>query len=280
MTEFIPELRHADPARDAIARDHGRPRPVPPGIGGAQPAPRGTYPLLRERPQQPDSVNHSVQSGSTVIEAAVTADRQLTLDVGNPSVDAIVGADLRTAVMETLVGAGFLARFWQKGAAFVRAAPTLAAGCVLIDLRQPDGTGRETHDEIRRAGLFWPVVAIVAHGDVHAAVIALKGGIEGVVEAPVDGAELNRTIADAMMASPTLNSADDMRRAAHCLSKLTRREKDVLRGLVAGLPNKTIAYDLGISPRTVEVYRANIMQKCSARSLSDVLRVAFSSRFA
>ncbi|MFN4308938.1 response regulator transcription factor, partial [Sulfurihydrogenibium azorense] len=92
-------------------------------------------------------------------------------------------------------------------------------------------------------------------------VALLKSGAQTVIEAPVDDVSLNAAIREAARRLAELDDSEEVRHAYRCLSLLTRRETEVLRGLVAGLPNKTIAYDLGISPRTVEVYRANIMHK-------------------
>lgn len=204
---------------------------------------------------------------------------QLAIDRGQPSVDVIVGGDLRSSVMAILIDAGFLARFWHQAAAFVRAAPRMAPGCILIDARKPDRMGMSVQESIRGAGFNWPVVGIVSEGDVQTTVAVLKSGAQTVVEAPVDGESLNNAIREAARRLAEIDDSEEVRHAYRCLSLLTRRETEVLRGLVAGLPNKTIAYDLGISPRTVEVYRANIMHKFEARSLSEILRYAFAAKF-
>lgn len=204
---------------------------------------------------------------------------QLAIDRGQPSVDVIVGGDLRSSVMAILIDAGFLARFWHQAAAFVRAAPRMAPGCILIDARKPDRMGMSVQESIRGAGFNWPVVGIVSEGDVQTTVAVLKSGAQTVVEAPVDGQSLNNAIREAARRLTEIDDSEEVRHAYRCLSLLTRRETEVLRGLVAGLPNKTIAYDLGISPRTVEVYRANIMHKFEARSLSEILRYAFAAKF-
>ncbi len=213
------------------------------------------------------------------IDEGDTNAAQLAIERGQPSVDVIVGADLRGAVMAILIDAGFLARFWHQSAAFLRAAPKLAPGCVLIDVRKPERPGLAVQDALRRAALDWPVVAIASEGDVPTSIAVLKSGAEMVVESPVDGAMLRDAIRGGARRLAELDMSDEVHQAYRCLSLLTRRETEVLRGLVAGLPNKTIAYDLGISPRTVEVYRANIMHKFEARSLSDVLRSAFAAKF-
>lgn len=241
------------------------PRPRMRGVTARTPANDGHEPAIKILPPG---------------DAIGASDAQFTIDAGQPNVDVIVGADMRNMVMTILVEAGFLARFWQQGVAFVRAAPKLAPGCVLIDVRKPERVGMDVQAAIQAAGLAWPIIAIISQGDVLTTVAVLKAGAETVIEAPVDGEALRSAIRDAARLLSETDANDEVRHAYRCLSLLTRRETEVLRGLVAGLPNKTIAYDLGISPRTVEVYRANIMHKFEARSLSDVLRSAFAAKFA
>jgi two-component system, LuxR family, response regulator FixJ len=234
-----------------------------------------------ELPAQPPAANDAPEAAIEILSGGSMPgiESQLAIDGGQPSVDVIVGGDLRNSVMAILIDAGFLARFWHQAAAFVRAAPKLSPGCVLVDVRKPDRMGMSMQDSIRRAGLNWPVVGIVSEGDVPTTVEVLKSGAHTVIEAPVDSVSLNRAIREAARRLTEIDDSEEVRHAYRCLSLLTRRETEVLRGLVAGLPNKTIAYDLGISPRTVEVYRANIMHKFEARSLSDVLRYAFAAKF-
>jgi len=237
------------------------------------PRPAAAPPLL------PVANDHSEPAVTILPTEPEVHTHQLALDAGQANVDVIVGADLRAPVMAILIEAGFLARFWQQGDAFVRAASKLAAGCVLIDARKPERSGLMVQQAIRAAGLNWPLVAIMSAGDVPTTVEVLKAGAETVVEAPVDREQLEYAIRTAAHRLIEVDASEEVRHAYRCLSLLTRRETEVLRGLVAGLPNKTIAYDLGISPRTVEVYRANIMHKFEARSLSDVLRSAFAAKF-
>lgn len=231
---------------------------------------------------RPGPANEGHESAIEILppgSALGASDAQLAIDAGQPNVDVIVGADMRSMVMTILVEAGFLARFWQQGTAFVRAAPKLAPGCVLIDVRGPDRFGMDVQAAIQAAGLAWPIIAVTSQGDVPTAVAVLKAGAETVIEAPVNADALQSAIQEASRRLDETNPNEEVSHAYRCLSLLTRRETEVLRGLVAGLPNKTIAYDLGISPRTVEVYRANIMHKFEARSLSDVLRYAFAAKF-
>jgi two-component system response regulator FixJ len=149
-------------------------------------------------------------------------------------------------------------------------------GCILLDVRMPEMDGIEVQAELAKRGVKLPVIVLTGHGDVGTAVAAMKGGAIDFLEKPFEKDALVEALergferleeGDAALAS----RAEAERRIA----LLSPREQDVLRGLARGYPNKTIAYDLGISPRTVEVHRANAMAKLEARSLSEALRLAF-----
>lgn len=149
-------------------------------------------------------------------------------------------------------------------------------GCILLDVRMPEMDGIEVQAELAKRGVKLPVIVLTGHGDVGTAVAAMKGGAIDFLEKPFEKDTLVEALergferleeGDAALAS----RAEAERRIA----LLSPREQDVLRGLARGYPNKTIAYDLGISPRTVEVHRANAMAKLEARSLSEALRLAF-----
>jgi two-component system response regulator FixJ len=136
--------------------------------------------------------------------------------------------------------------------------------------------GLEVQRELRARGITLPVVIMTGHGDVDMAVAAMKAGASDFIEKPFEKVALLACIE----AAKTLSLAERgaMARAEEArarLNILTDRERDVLDGLVQGLPNKSIAYDLGISPRTVEIHRANLMQKLEAKSLAEALRIAF-----
>lgn len=149
-------------------------------------------------------------------------------------------------------------------------------GCILLDVRMPEMDGIEVQAELAKRGVKLPVIVLTGHGDVGTAVAAMKGGAIDFLEKPFEKDALVEALergferleeGDAALASRA--------EAARRIALLSPREQDVLRGLARGFPNKTIAYDLGISPRTVEVHRANAMAKLEARSLSEALRLAF-----
>jgi two-component system response regulator FixJ len=174
---------------------------------------------------------------------------------------------LRTANLE--------ARTYESALTFLEALPQIKIGCIVTDIRMPGMTGIELMKRLRELNVTMPVVVITGHGDVPMAVEAMKGGALDFLEKPFDDEVLLAAVRSALSAQAT----DSERQAQNAkikerLSLLSNRERDVLEGLVAGHPNKTIAYDLGISPRTVEIYRANVMTKMEASSLSDLVRMA------
>ncbi|MCC4234307.1 response regulator [Sphingobium soli] len=183
---------------------------------------------------------------------------------------------IRRSLSFLLKTSGFAVQLFEGGMPFLKEAGHLAPGCVLLDVRMPDMDGLEVQRELRGRGVMLPVIIMTGHGDVDMAVQAMKAGASDFIEKPFEKAALLACIAAAQRQSVAERglSARAMEAQAR-LNVLTDRERDVLNGLVDGLPNKTIAYDLGISPRTVEIHRANLMQKLEVRSLAEALRIAF-----
>lgn len=185
---------------------------------------------------------------------------------------------IRRSVGFMLKTSGFRVRSYESGTSFLKEVRSLEPGCVLLDIRMPGPDGLEVQRALRDAGVLLPVVIMTGHGDVSLAVQAMKAGAVDFIEKPFEkpvllGAlEVARDRLDESAAQS--GRAED---AQAKLNVLTPRERDVLQGLADGLPNKTIAYDLKISPRTVEIHRANLMEKLGARSLSEALRVAFAA---
>jgi two-component system response regulator FixJ len=139
----------------------------------------------------------------------------------------------------------------------------------------PEMTGVDLLKRLKELGQTLPVIVITGHGDVSLAVEAMKLGAVDFIEKPFDTEILLAAVQSALRQRATGDEMDARRAAANAaLATLSARERQVLEGLVSGNPNKTIAYDLGISPRTVEVYRANLMTKMKASSLSDLVRMA------
>jgi len=153
-----------------------------------------------------------------------------------------------------------------------------AKGCVITDVRMPGMSGIDLLKHLRAANNPMPVIVITGHGDVPLAVEAMKFGAADFLEKPFDDELLLTSVRSALSSQATDQENQALRTAIEQrMARLTNRERQVLDGLVAGHPNKTIAYDLGISPRTIEIYRANVMTKMEAASLSDLVRMALTA---
>jgi two-component system response regulator FixJ len=174
---------------------------------------------------------------------------------------------------------GFHVRTYESGIELLKTASNLEPGCILLDIRMPGMDGLEVQTALRDKGVGLPVVIMTGHGDVGLAVQAMKAGAVDFIEKPFEKAVLLSAIEQGM--ERLMRATRDGSRAEEAgvrLQVLTPREREVLDGLARGLPNKTIAYDLGISPRTVEIHRANLMTKLGVRSLSEALRIAFAAQ--
>lgn len=187
-------------------------------------------------------------------------------------------ATVRRSLALLLRSAEFTVQDFECGDAFLRAAAALPFGCVLLDLRMPGMDGLAVQREMVARGVKLPVVVVTAHGDVALAVQAMKAGACDFIEKPYD-AEVILQAAEAALArgDEERARARDAEAAASRVAALTPREAEVLQGLVAGRSNKVIAFDLGLSARTVEIHRANLMSKLGARSLSEAVRIALSA---
>jgi two-component system response regulator FixJ len=172
----------------------------------------------------------------------------------------------------------FVVKSYESGVALLREAGDLADGCILLDVRMPEMDGLEVQQALHARGIGLPVIVTTGHGDVTVAVQAMKAGAVDFIEKPFEKAVLLSAIEEGFA---RIEQADRSRVRAEDarvkLKALTPRENDVLAGLARGHPNKTIAYDLDISPRTVEIHRANVMSKLDVASLSEALRIAFAA---
>lgn len=174
---------------------------------------------------------------------------------------------------------GFQVQSYESGAELLKNAGSLKQGCILLDIRMPGMDGLEVQQALREKGVALPVIIMTGHGDVTLAVKAMKAGAVDFIEKPFEKAVLLSSIELGLKRlKRTELDRDHIADAAVRLKVLTPREHDVLNGLAKGLPNKTIAYDLGISPRTVEIHRANLMTKLKVRSLSEALRIVFAAQ--
>jgi two-component system response regulator FixJ len=173
---------------------------------------------------------------------------------------------------------GYKVEAYASGLEFMKEAKELEPGCILLDVRMPGMDGLEVQQALRDRGIGFPVIIMTGHGDVNVAVQAMKAGAVDFIEKPFEKAVLMSAIDEGF--SRLEHSGKSRARAEEAkvrLQALTPREHDVLEGLVRGHPNKTIAYDLDISPRTVEIHRANLMGKLGVASLSEALRIAFAA---
>lgn len=174
--------------------------------------------------------------------------------------------------------AGFTVEQLESGVAFLKRAKGAERGCVLLDVRMPEMDGLQVQQQMIRDGIDMPVVILTGHGDVEIAVQAMRAGAINFLEKPYEKEALIAAMEEAFERLEDNNLKEMAASEAKVrLACLTGREQDVLEGLMAGFPNKTIAYDLGISPRTVEIYRANMMEKLRVRSLAEALRIGFAA---
>ncbi|WP_454887561.1 response regulator transcription factor [Sphingomonas oryzagri] len=185
---------------------------------------------------------------------------------------------IRRATGFMLKTSGYAVESWPSGVAFLKEVRHASEGCILLDVRMPEMDGLEVQQALAERGVAMPIVILTGHGDVSIAVRAMKAGAIDFIEKPFEKARLLAALETAFgRIDEGEAQGERAREAGVLLAGLTARERDVLDGLARGLPNKTIAYDLGISPRTVEVHRANAMTKLRVRSLSDALRIAFAA---
>lgn len=186
---------------------------------------------------------------------------------------------VRKSLAFMLTMAGFAVRMHEAASDFLAIAPSIGRACLVTDLRMPDIDGVELLRRLESIRVRVPAIVVTGHGDVPLAVEAMKAGARDFIEKPfreeVLVEAINR-IANELNKESNPETADAIRLR---LDLLSAREKEVLSGVVAGLPNKTIAYDLDISPRTVEVHRASVMSKMAAGSLPELVRMALVAGF-
>jgi two-component system response regulator FixJ len=163
---------------------------------------------------------------------------------------------------------------------FLAQASPQMQGCIVTDVRMPEMNGLELVTRLREVGVMLPVIVITGHGDVSLAVEALRAGVKDFIEKPFDDEALIGSVRAALATHVRASEeAATRQRFATILLALSGREREVLEGVVAGKLNKTIGFELGISPRTVEVYRAKMMSKTGASSLSELVRIALLAGF-
>lgn len=185
---------------------------------------------------------------------------------------------IRHSASFMLRGAGYRVQTHIDGVSFLDAVATAERGCILLDVQMPQMDGLQVLGALVERGIDMPVIVLTGHGDVSVAVQAMKLGAMDFVEKPYEKALLLASLEAAFTRyqdqEPREKIAKD---AINRIGKLTDRERDILEGLVEGLTNKAIAQRHEISPRTVEIHRANVMEKLEVNSLSAALRLAFSA---
>ena len=186
---------------------------------------------------------------------------------------------VRQSLAFLLSTAGTPVRVYESATSFLEALPKLQRGCLITDVRMPDMTGIELLQRLKSKSIDLPVIVITGHGDIPLAVEAMKSGAIDFIEKPfAEDAILKAVRAAEERAKTKGRRSEDETEVTARIASLSERERQVLDGLIAGNANKTIAYDLGISPRTVEVYRANVMSKMQAKSLSELIRMTLGLR--
>jgi two-component system, LuxR family, response regulator FixJ len=194
----------------------------------------------------------------------------------DPMVHVIDDDDAARQSLTFLLGtARFGSREYVSAKAFLDVIPSVEGGCIITDVRMPDIDGIELLRRLKNLKVGWPVIVITGHADVPLAVQAMRQGAVDFIEKPYD----SEVLLGAVRAALSSHEKDAARHSETAeirerMAALSPRERQVLDGLVAGQPNKIIAHDLGISDRTVEIYRANVMTKMQATSLSHLVRMA------
>lgn len=184
-------------------------------------------------------------------------------------------AEVRQSLAFLLSAVGLGVRVHESADAFLKALPEIQEGCIVTDVRMPGIDGIELQRRLAASGVKLPVIVMTGHGDIALAVQAMKAGAIDFLEKPFD----DETLIAAIEAALARRAGDRERNARVLevrdrLKLLSARERQVMDGLVAGKPNKIIAHELGISARTVEIYRANVMTKMQADSLAELVRMA------
>jgi len=182
----------------------------------------------------------------------------------------------RASLAVLLKSAGYAADTYSSGPAFLDVCEDVSGACLLLDVRMPMMSGLEVQEVLKSKRPGLPVIMITGHGDVPMAVRALKSGAVDFIEKPFRDNELLEGI-DRAIALPRAAASGANAELRSKIDRLSPREREVLEQLVIGRPNKIIAYELGISPRTTEIHRARVMEKMGAESLSHLVRMALAA---
>jgi two-component system response regulator FixJ len=183
-------------------------------------------------------------------------------------------AAVRRALVRLLRSEGLEAVAYESALGVLNAAPSLSSGCILLDLQMPGMDGLELLARLGELGIELPVIVVTGHGDVPTAVRAMKAGAVDFIEKPIDETQLFAAI-DAALAEKKFAVRDRVvAGATERMALLSPRERQVLEAIAVGRPSKLIAYDLGISVRTVEVHRAHMLDRLGVRNMAEAIRIA------
>ena len=187
----------------------------------------------------------------------------------------------RNSLAFVLQSAGIGARAYESAVQFLSVVDELEAGCIVTDVRMPEMNGMELVAHLKAKGILHPVIVITGHADVPMAIQALHAGVSDFIEKPFSGDAILKAVETALAEHESRQGAAAERgEIDKRLATLSGREREVMEGLVDGKVNKVIAHELDISARTVEVYRANVMTKMGARTLSELVRMVMIARLA
>ncbi|HZR88828.1 MAG TPA: response regulator FixJ [Bradyrhizobium sp.] len=182
---------------------------------------------------------------------------------------------MRDSLSFLLDSAGYSVTLFETATSFLEAVTRLEFGCIVSDVRMPGIDGIELLKRMKAAGSKFPILIMTGHGDVPLAVEAMKLGAVDFLEKPFEDDRLVAMIEGAIRQADTSARTEAMTQDITArIASLSPRERQVMGGLIAGLSNKLIAREYDISPRTIEVYRANVMTKMQANSLSELVRLA------
>jgi two-component system, LuxR family, response regulator FixJ len=185
---------------------------------------------------------------------------------------------VRDSLSLLLEASEFAVRTFASAEQFLAAAPRLHPGVVISDIRMPDMDGLELQRRLTDLRFSFPLIIMTGRGDVPLAVQAMKAGALDFLEKPFAADAILNVAAAALTRLAERADKDELAATASGrLALLTRREREVLDGLLDGLPNKSIGYDLAISPRTVEIHRGRVMDKMGARSLSELVQLSLAA---
>ena len=178
----------------------------------------------------------------------------------------------------SLEAVGYAVRTYRSGTAFLKDRSEPPGSLLLLDLHMPELNGLEVQARLKRSARQLPVIMITAKGDVRSAVRAMQLGAFDFIEKPLDGKAVLHSIARALSSEKRVSQSDESTTSLPAgYNRLTAREREVLGLLAVGESNKSIALELGISPRTVEIHRARVMEKLEARNLADLVRMALTA---